>query len=95
MPEQFLTGHLSDVFKIVLHKLGNYLPIRGVASIAADLGIPGGEFVMDALTSNDSPPAATVTDFKPTLFTPVRNTVENRQPNSAVSINPRFSAWAR
>ena len=32
---QFFVGRLSDAFKLVLYKLGNYLPIRGVASVAA------------------------------------------------------------
>lgn len=68
------------MFKFTLFKVGNYVPIRGVASVAADLGIPGGEYVLEALTptSKSAPSKAAAP--------------ESRQPSS---INPRFAAWAR
>ena len=75
-----MAGRFGDVFKFTLFKVGNYVPIRGVASVAADLGIPGGEYVLDALTPTSSAAAS-----KPAA-------PEARQPSS---INPRFSAWAR
>lgn len=57
----------------------------------ADLGIPGGDFVMEALTPSSTPAAVPqASDFKSTVF----NDPEPRQPNSA-AINPRFAAWAR
>ena len=53
--------------------------------LLSDLGIPGGEFVMDALTPSSSPVVPQASDF---------NDHETRQANSA-PINPRFAAWAR
>ena len=75
-----MAGRFGDVFKFTLFKVGNYVPIRGVASVAADLGIPGGEYVLEALTPTSNSAASKAAAPEP------------RQPSS---INPRFSAWAR
>ena len=76
---------------MVLHKLGNYLPLRGVASVAADLGVPGGDFILEALTPMPSQPSA---QSSASIYAPTQ-TSEPRQGTSAAAINPRFSAWAR
>ena len=70
---------------MTLYKVGNYVPIRGVASVAADLGFPGGEYVMDALTPSSNPLAATQKS----------KASENPEPRHPTSIKPRVSAWAR
>lgn len=36
-----LIGYVDDSAKYALRKVGNYVPIKSVASMAADLGIPG------------------------------------------------------
>ena len=74
-----------------MHKLGNYLPLRGVASVASDLGVPGGDFILEALTPMPSQPSAQPTG---SIFAPTQTT-EPRQGNSGPSINPRFAAWDR
>jgi hypothetical protein len=62
---QYVTGRFGDMFRGALFKVGNYVPIRGVASVAADFGIPGGEFVLEALTPTSSPPAPKTPSVEP------------------------------
>jgi len=39
----YISGYIDGSAKSVLKKVGNFVPLKGVASVAADLGIPGRE----------------------------------------------------
>lgn len=47
---QRFSGKMTSIASNVLHTVGTFLPLRGLASFAADLGIPGAATIMEILT---------------------------------------------
>ncbi len=49
-PLASLLSRLAESLTGALHFIGGLVPLRGVASLAADLGVPGAAAIMEALT---------------------------------------------
>jgi hypothetical protein len=47
---------MGSVMTGALHLIGSIVPLRGLATIAKDIGIPGADYAMDALTPVQSRP---------------------------------------
>ena len=47
---QFLWDKVNDMMSEALHMVGSFLPLRGLATIAKDLGIPYADSILTALT---------------------------------------------
>jgi len=45
-----MKNNIKSMGSTMLHTMGSFLPLRGLASFAADLGIPGAATIMDILT---------------------------------------------